>query len=87
MPGTEKKPKEKLDKPTPFVVYILAMFLALVVLIPGCLGFFYLLDLSFFEETHEKVVVSALIVGTGLTIVGGVVLGYFANRQITDIKE
>jgi len=88
MPGIKKKTKEKPDRPTPFVVYILSVFLAFIVLMPASVGFFYLLDISFFTaKSNEKIVLSALILGAGLTIVSGAVLGYFANRQITDIKE
>lgn len=87
MPGKDMRSKEKPDRPTPFVIYLLSMFLALIVLLPATLGFFYLLDLSFFEKSHEDVVLSAMILGAGLTIAAGAVLGYFASRQIMDIKE
>lgn len=86
MPEKEKT-KERPDRPTPFVVYLLCIFLAFIVLVPASLGFFYLLDLSFWAKTNEDIVLSALIVGAAVTVVAGAVFGYFANRQITDIKE
>jgi len=88
MPDTEKKTKCAPDRPTPFMVYLISLLIAAIVILPACMGFFYLLDLSYFaEKTHEMVVVSGMITGGGLSVVAGAVFGYFAQRQITDKKE
>jgi len=88
MQNVKKKQKEAVDRPTPFIIYLISVLIAFTILMPATISFFYLLDLDFFAvQSHEMVVISAMLLGGGLTIVAGGAFGFFANRQITDIKE
>jgi hypothetical protein len=81
--------KTKVDKPTPFVVYFISLIIGFMVFIPGFTGLVYLLKLNqYFEgQGPDFNVALGLIIGLVATIAFGVVFGYFANKQIIDMKD
>lgn len=85
----EKDSKDKLDKPSTVVVYAISAFIAFIVLMPISMGFTWLIKVSKFYSSSEFIVdtVSGLLLGLILTIAAAAVFGYFANKQIIDMKE
>jgi len=85
----EKDKKKKLDKPSPVVVYAISAFIGFILFMPVSIGFTWLIKVSQFYSSREFIVdiVSGLILGLILTIAVAAVLGYFANKQIIDMKE
>jgi hypothetical protein len=81
--------KSKVDKPTPFVVYFISFVIGLMVFIPGFTGLVYLLKINQYLDGKgvEFNVALGLILGLVVTIAFGVVFGYFANKQIIDMKD
>jgi hypothetical protein len=88
LPKRGRKMDAKKERPSPLVVYLISMFIAFIVLVPAAITIFFFFDLDFFKlQNHENVIESALLTGFGLSIVVGAVFGFFANKQILDMKE
>jgi hypothetical protein len=81
--------KSKVDRPTPFVVYFISMIIGLMVFIPGFTGLVYLLKINqyFDGKGVEFNVALGLILGLVVTVAFGLAFGYFANKQIIDMKD
>ena len=89
MPAKESEEKAKVDKPTPFMVYLISMIIGFAVLVPGFTGLMYLIKVHQWVDGQslEFDVLLGLIVGVVACIIFGIVFGDFANKQIIDMKD
>ena len=89
MSGEETEDRKKIDRPTPFVVYLTSFFIGFIMFMVGIPGLIYLLKIhEYFDgQGLEFNIFVGLIVGLVLTIAFGGVFGYLANKQIIDMKE